>query len=257
MPTSLTAFFLQVPPYLAEGGGYESRTTTPEPVCAETMLEEQIDADVDWLRVIRLMEKHALSRSDAVQVVQGHLCLDTILHRRRRRIHLNENRNRSMFDKAVKDGRPRVFAMHGKGILIARVKAVRPYEVDVLPLGADLKPCGEKETIHKLDFKFGCYFDHAPRIQSSLKMVLGADKARRPSPKPQDRYPISDKKLFGWIDAKCPIRVKTLEGELVNCTLAWIGRWEIGLSVAGVELVLLRHALANIQGTRWDSSKAV
>lgn len=243
--------------HLTEGDVYESRTTPPEPMRSENMLEEQIEAGVDWLRVLRLMDKHALCRSDAVQVVQGHLCLDTILHRRRRRTHLDQNRTRSMFDKAVRDGRPRVFAMHGKGILIARVKAVRPYEVDVLPLGADLKPFGELKTVHKLDFKFGCYFDHAPRIQASLKMCLGADRTQRPSPKPQDRYPISDKKLFGWIDAKCPIRVKTLEGELVNCTLSWIGRWEIGLDVAGVELVLLRHALANIQGTRWDSSKVV
>ena len=221
------------------------------------VLEEQIEAVVDWGRVLRLMDKHALSRSNAVQIVQGRLCIDKVLHRRRRANHLRENRDRSIFGKALGDGRPRVFAMHGQTILIGRVKAVRPYEVDVLPLGADLKPCGALKTVHKLQFKFGSYFDHAPAIQRSLEMCAVTNRASAPIDKPQDRYPIADKKLFGWIDADSPIRVKTLEGEMVNCTLSWIGRWELGLNVSGVELVVLRHALANIQGIRWDSSKAV
>ena len=228
-----------------------------EPASLEMVLEEQIEFAVDWARVLRLMDKHALSRSNAVQIVQGRLCIDKVLLRRRRTHHLRDNRDRSIFRKAVRDGRPRVFAMHGQNILIGRVKAVRQYEVDVLPLGADLKPCGAVETVHKLQFKFGSYFDHAPTIQRALKMCLGTNKPRAPIDKPQHRYPIADKKLYGWIEASSPIRVKTLEGEMVNCTLSWIGRWELGLNVCGVELVLLRHALANIQGIRWDSSKAV
>lgn len=219
-------------------------------------MEEQLESMIDWVRVLRLMDKHGLVRSDSVQVVQGKLCLDKVLHRRRMRNHLRANRTRSMFDKALRDGRPRVFAMHGQSVLIGRIKDVRPYEVDCLPLGADLKPCGPLQTHHKLQFKFGAYFDHAPRIQSEMKMCLGSNNAASPIVKPQHRYPISDKKLFGWIDADGPIRVKTLEGELVTGTLSWIGRWELGLNVCGVELVLLRHALANIQGIRWDSSKA-
>ncbi len=233
-----------------------SRTTLSEPASLESRLEEQLESLVDWVRVLRLMDKHALGRSEAVQVAQGKLCLDKVLHRRRMRSHLQSNRMRSMFDKAVRDGRPRVFAMHGQDVLVARVKAVRPYEVDCIPLGADMKPCGALQTHHKLQFKFGAYFDHAPRIQSAMKICLGTGNAAVPITKPQHRYMISDKKLFGWIDADSAIRVKTLEGEMVTGTLSWIGRWELGLSVCGVELVMLRHALANIQGIRWDSSKA-
>ena len=254
---SLSTIFLQAAASPTEWNAYGPRTTVFEPASLEIILEEQIEFSVDWARVARLMDKHGLSRSNAVQVVQGRLCINKVLLRQRRLHHLRENRDRSIFSKAVRDGRPRVFAMHGQAILIGRVKAVRQYEVDVLPLGADLKPSGDLKTIHKLQFKFGAYFDHLPIIQRSLKVCLGTNKSCIPIDKPQDRYPIADKKLFSWIEASSPIRVKTLEGEMVNCTLSWIGRWELGLNVSGVELVLLRHALANIQGIRWDSSKAV
>lgn len=244
-------------PIVRSGLGADcSRTTLPEPASPGTYLEEQLESMVDWIRVLRFMNKHALSRSDAVQVSQGKLCLDKVLFRRRMRAHLEDNRGRSMFDKAAGDGRPRVFGLHGQQVLIARVKAVRQYEVDCLPLGPDLKPCGELQTHHKLRFKFGAYFDHAPRVQSAMKFCMGTNQAADPIAKPQHRYPISDKKLFGWIDASSPICAKTLEGEMVTGTISWIGRWELGLDVCGVEFILLRHALANIQGIRWDSSKA-
>ena len=77
----------------------------------------------------------------------------------------------------------------------------------------------------------------------------------KPILKPQDRYCISDNKLFGWVNAANTICVKTLEGEMVKGTLSWIGRWELGLDVNGGELIVFRHALANIQGFRWGSSK--
>jgi hypothetical protein len=219
-------------------------------------LEEQLDSVIDWHRALRLMSRHGMSRSDAVQITQGNLCIDKMLHRRRRSVHLDTYRARGIFEPALRDGRPRVFSLHGRKILVARVKAVRAYEVDSLPLGSDRKPCGAIETISKIQFKFGCYLDHVPRIQQAMVFSKDSETAVEPIRKPQDRYKLSDKKLFGWIDAACGICVKTMEGEMVTGTLSWIGRWEIGLDVFGVELVIFRHALENIQGIRWDSYKA-
>ena len=136
-----------------------------------------------------------------------------------------------------------------------RIKANRTYEVDYLPLGADLRPCGELVTVHKLQFKFGTHVDHMPKIQSAIKLGVLESRTVQPISKPQDRYFISDKKLFGWVNAGNAICVKTLEGEMVKGTLSWIGRWELGLDVNGGELIVFRHALANIQGFRWGSSK--
>jgi hypothetical protein len=219
-------------------------------------LEEQLDSVIDWPRALRLMSRHGMTHSDAVQITQGNLCIDKVLHRRRRLQHLDAHRGRGIFEPALRDGRPRVFSLHGREILVARVKAVRAYEVDLMPLGVDRKPCGDVQTISKIQFKFGCYLDHVPRIQQAMVFAEGDLLAVEPIRKPQDRYKLSDKKLFGWIDAACGICVKTLEGEMVTGTLSWIGRWEIGLNVFGVELVIFRHALENIQGIRWDSYKA-
>ena len=219
-------------------------------------MEEQLDSVIDWQRALRLMSRHDMSRSDAVQITQGKMCIDKMLHRRRRQHHLVAHDDRGIFEPALRDGRPRVFALHGREILVARVKAIRPYDVDLLPLGPDRKPCGDLLTIPKIRFKFGCYLDHVPRIQQAMTFHSDGAETVEPIRKPQHRYKLSNKKLFGWIDAACGICVKTLEGEMVTGTLSWIGRWEIGLDVCGVELVIFRHALENIQGIRWDSYKA-
>ena len=228
---------------------------TCQPELGNTV-EESIEVLVDVHRVERLMSRHGLDRSTATQVVQGKLCLDGVLHRQRRKAHLRKYRDRSILERALKDGRPRMFALHGQRVIIVRVKEVRSYDLDVLHLGPDLKPTGERETIHKLQFKFGAYFDHAQRMHKEISVCDQANQTAAPIPKPQDRYAISDKKLFGWVDAKSHICVKTLEGELVTAPLSWIGRWEIGLDVQGVELVVFRHALANIRGYKWAFSKA-
>jgi hypothetical protein len=219
-------------------------------------VEESIEVLVEVHRVERLMSRHGLNRSTATQIVQGKLCIDGVLHRRRRRVHLRKHSESSILDRAARDGRPRMFALHGCRVVIVRVKAVRAYEVDVVHLGPDMKPQGEMETIHKLGFKFGAYFDHAQKMHERISVCLDANVEAVPITKPQHRYAISDRKLFGWVDASSHIVVKTLEGEMVTAPLSWIGRWELGLDVQGVELVVFRHALANIQGLKWGSSQA-
>ena len=218
-------------------------------------MEDTIEIPFDWGRLQRLMDSHGLNHTEATQVVRGTLCFDRLSHRKRRKEHLQAHRDRCSFAKALRDGRPRVFAMHGHQVELIRVKAVRRYEVDYIPLGPDLKPCGEVKSVHKLAFKMGGYMEHVARIQSSITMCRFETRVANPIEKPQHRYFISDKKLFGWVDAANVICVKTLEGEMVRGTLSWIGRWELGLNVEGVELVVFRHALSNIQGFRWGSSK--
>jgi hypothetical protein len=220
------------------------------------VLEEAIDVHPKAERIARLMMRHRLDRSTATQIVQNRISLDTYLHRRRRKLHLKKYCNRSILDVAQGDGRPRIFSLHGQEVFVARIKKIHAYEVELVRLGADLKPDRESELVHKLQFKFGGRLDHAAKLQSALTACETGSAVARPILRPQDRYPISDKKLFGWVDAKTVICVNTLEGDVVKGALSWIGRWEIGLDVQGVELVVFRHALANIQGIRWGSSKA-
>lgn len=220
------------------------------------VLEEAIDVHPKAERIARLMMRHRLDRSTATQIVQNRISLDKYLHSRRRKAHLKKYCNRSILEVARGDGRPRIFSFHGKEVFVARIKKVHAYEVELVRLGADLKPDRDPELIHKLEFKFGGRFDHAAKLQSAMSTCESGSAVAKPILRPQDRYPISDKKLFGWVDAKTDICVNTLEGDVVKGGLSWIGRWEIGLDVQGVELVVFRHALANIQGIRWGSSKA-
>ena len=184
------------------------------------------------------------------------MSLDKYLHRRRRKHHLKKYGERSILEVAQGDGRPRIFSLHGQEVFVARIKKVHAYEVELVRLGVDLKPSREPEMVHKLQFKFGGRYDHAAKLQSAIDVSESSAEVAKPILRPQDRYPISDKKLFGWVDAKTVICVNTLEGDVVKGGLSWIGRWEIGLDIQGVELVVFRHALANIQGIRWGSSKA-
>ena len=231
--------------YRGPSGGYR-----------KVVLEEAIEVHPEAERIVRLMFRHGLDRSTATQIVKNRLSLDKFLHRRRRRHHLDLNRDRSIFDIAQGDGRPRIFALHGQEVFVARIKQINAYEVQLVRLGSDLRQSEDIETVHKLQFKFGGRFDHAAKLQSAISQCVSSSVIANPIRRPQDRYPISDKKLFGWVDAKTDICVNTLEGDVVKGALSWIGRWEIGLNVQGVELVVFRHALANIQGIRWGSSKA-
>ena len=221
----------------------------------EVALEDSVEILFDWGRVHRLMFRHQLDRSTATQVVQGLVSIDKVLHRRRCKEHLAKHRSKCFFNKAARDGRPRLFAMHGQVVRMVRVKAVRQYDVDFLPLGHDMKPSGDLQTAHKLQFKFGAHLEHASKMSDAIQFCHRSSSSAETIAKPQDRYFISDRKLFGWLDAASRICVKTLEGDMVKGTVSWIGRWEIGVSVNDAELIVFRHALANIQGFRWGSSK--
>ena len=165
------------------------------------------------------MSSHGLSRSQASQVVQGKLCLDKVVHRRQRRAHLDKYLGHCTFEKAARDGRPRLFALHGQQVQLMRIKANRVYEVDYLLLGPDLRPSGEMSICAQAAVQAGrTWVDHMPKIQTSISLSRSESRVVAPIPKLQDRYFISDKKLFGWVNAGNTLCVKTLEGEMVKGT---------------------------------------
>ena len=86
-------------------------------------MEDTIEIRFDWGRVYRLMSSHGLDRSQASQVVQGKLCLDKVVHRRRRSEHLAKYLSHCTFAKAARDGRPRLFALHGQQVQLFAKKA--------------------------------------------------------------------------------------------------------------------------------------
>ncbi len=216
-------------------------------------LNDALGQVVDKDRVERVMARHDLERSLATQIVMGRVSLDKILLRRRREQHIAENHGKSILDEALKDGRPRIFGLHGHRIVRAKVMKVDAYEVTLEADEADA-PAGPLGAMHKLQLKFAM---DAPD-SDALRKNLGNDPTVQGEPieRPQDRYRCANKRLFAWLDAKTPLEFTTLEGEVVCGPLNWIGRWELGVSIGGDEqLVLFRHALANISGGEWGSIK--
>ena len=70
-------------------------------------------------------------------------------------------------------------------------------------------------------------------------------KPRSPAERPQDRYSLSDKRLFQAMDEAHQISVTLLEGEVIRGKISWFGRWEFAIEVkGGAEIVVFRHALA-------------
>jgi hypothetical protein len=219
-------------------------------------LSEAVRRLADLERVERLVRRHELNRSLATQVVRGHLSLDDVLERHRREAHLETHQHKSILAEAHVGGTLRVFGLHGQRVVRAAVAAIETYEVTLTPDGHDGAPAGPIGQLHKLQFKFGATTDDIAAVREVVEQDAERFGSAEPVLRPQDRYRCSDKRLFSWFDARAEIEVTTLEGDVVRAPLSWIGRWEIGLAVADSwELVVFRHAIANVSGGRWDSRK--
>lgn len=189
--------------------------------------------------VERLMRKHDLNRALATQIAMGHADLEAFLAKRRMEQHREAHRDRSVLDTALEDGVSRTFGVHGRRVLTGVVTATDAYHAHVQVEGE------EPEQLHKLQFKFA----YAPGDWKRVKKAFRKDKAlskepREPIPRPQDRYTISDKRLFRYLDQGVQVEVTLLEGEMVRGAVAWFGRYEFGMTVKGdVEVTIFRHAL--------------
>lgn len=192
--------------------------------------------------VEQLMRKYELNRALATQIALGHADLEQFLFKRRLGEHREAHRDRSVLDEAAADGVERAFALHGKRLVRGVVSAVDAYHATIT--GSD----GEEQH-HKLQFKYA----YDPADWKRVRKVLKKDKDLSKSPKdpidrPQDRYTISDRRLFGYHDQSKQIDVTLLEGEQLRGQVAWFGRYEFGLTIKGdVEMTIFRHALANVR----------
>lgn len=202
-------------------------------------LNEALERMARRAEIERLMRKHDLTRALATQIALGHAELDSYLAKRRMDAHRAEYLNHSCLENAAESGEPLVLGVHGQRRVKGQIKEVTAYEVIVATED------GEDERLHKLELKYA----YAPTAWKRVRKVLKKDSAvakaeRQPIKRPQDRYSCSDKRLFRYLDQKTPVEVCLLEGELLQGTIAWFGRFEFGLAIKGDETVtIFRHAL--------------
>lgn len=192
--------------------------------------------------VEQLMRDHDLSRALATQVVLGHADLASYLAKRRFEAHRDENLQRSVLDEALADGEPRTFVVTGGGKRTARVVSNAAFEVVLQDDGA------EAEEVHKLTLLYAYRPDAWKRVRKVLKRERDLAKAgHKPAERPQDRYTVSDKRLFRYVDEGVSVDATTLEGDVLRGEVTWFSRYEFGLRIKGdEEVIVFRHALHHL-----------
>lgn len=186
-------------------------------------------------RVQQLMDRYQLSRALATQVALGHAELDTVLARRR----LDEHRQTHRDDTCLVAGNELFLALHDGRGLRGTVRAVDAYQFV-------FEHDGQTETLHKLTAMYA----YRPGDWKGVKKVLKTgDKGPvdGPAVRPQDRYSLSDRRLFGYQDTKREITCTLLDGTVVKGVVVWFGRYEFAVRLkTEVEVTVFRHALRSV-----------
>jgi sRNA-binding regulator protein Hfq len=181
------------------------------------------------------MDRHQLSRALATQVVLGHADLDVVLARRR----LEEHRKTHRDDSCLHEGAELVVVLHDARAPRGIVRGVDAYQFVFEANGAT-------ETLHKLQVMYayrpGDWKGVKKAIKSGEKVVADA-----PAVRPQDRYSLSDRRLFGYQDSQREIALTLLDSTVVKGVVTWFGRYEFAVKLKSeVEVTVFRHALRSV-----------
>ncbi len=192
-------------------------------------------------RVESLINRHDLPKSLATQVAMGQADLEQVLARRRMEAHLARWTDHSVLALAAEHGRPMTVALHGKRWATGRILEVGQYDFVIEVEGAP-------QTEHKLQAKLAVEAEGEKELRKAIKRDRDRDAVAEPVWKPQDRYGCSDKRLFGYQDESTPVKLTTLEGDVLVGEVSWLGRWEFGMRLKkGGHITVFRHALADLR----------
>jgi len=219
------------------------RTLAYQVAMGNVSLSEVLERMARRDQVESLMRRHELPKSLATQVALGQADLDQVLIRRRREAHVAEHRERSVLSHALESGSPVLIGLLGARRLEGTITAVDRYEFTLTPKK------GEAETVHKVRMKYGVDLSQGMKARGVVKAPKSSVVAE-PVWKPQERYGVSDKRLYGYLEDEMDVVATTTEQDVVRGRLSWLGRWEFGMTTRkGIEVVLFRHALCDIRST--------
>jgi sRNA-binding regulator protein Hfq len=206
-------------------------------------LNEALERLAQAAEVDRLMRDHDLTRALAKQVVLGHADLQAYLLRRRFEQHRELHAARSVLDEARASGQQLALGVFGESRINARIVANEPYQVEV-----ELADGGGRRTLHKLDLKFAYPSETWKKARKAITRDKAAgDAPRRPAPKPQERFSVSDRRLFDWMVEAREVVVTLLDGDVITGEIQWVSRFEFAVGSRGEsEIVVFRHALLRI-----------
>jgi sRNA-binding regulator protein Hfq len=194
-------------------------------------------------RVTALMERHTLSRALATQIALGQADLDQVLARRRLEEHRVTYRDRT----CLAPGAELVLVLHDGRTVKGTLAKVEPYNVTVATATGGATPGGTEQVLHKLLVMYA----YAPGDWKAVKKAVKAGDRKAevdaPALRPQDRYTLSDRRLFQFQDGGQETTATLLDGTTIRGAVAWFGRYEFGLRLRGeATLTVFRHALKDL-----------
>lgn len=188
-------------------------------------------------KVSSIVSRHGLDKALATQVAKGQLELDLLLRRKREKEHLALHIGRDPLALAAQNGTAMRLYLHGLRQADGTISGVDAFEFD---LGTDQG----SERLHKLQVKLM----HPASMKGTVGQSGQGRIAAEPIARPQERYSLSNRRLFDAHDAGRTCRVETLEGDELHGLVTWVGRYELGLGQSGgAEIVVMRHSIRKFE----------
>ncbi len=201
----------------------------------ELTLGEAIRHHNETLNVERIIEDNNIHPSDAAQIKSGKVTVEGVVYRNNFKRHLTDNANRSILTDAMDKSRPLTLWLHKQQVINGFLSELTQYRFMFR----------EGQVVHeipKVNVK-AASFSRTPH-----RLVRSRSAHKDPIHRIEERFRISNKRLYSFIHAKSTLDVELLEGVVFTGKLAWIGRFELGLiDKRGRELSLFRHALHGIK----------
>ena len=175
-----------------------------------------------------LISRYGLSKEESVQVSAGEVVLNELLAKKYSKDHIDE----TDAEPVLQDGFKGVFWLHGPKQIKAEVYDCERYMCMLLHKEG-------QETVQKHSIKA---FSQAECVPSKLE-----DHTSSPILRIEERYRISNRLLFQFVLDETPLRVTLLGGLCFEGVLERVGRFECVLRTPTGDVVMMRHALKNIE----------
>lgn len=209
-------------------------------------LSEALERMANQEKALRIQKEHDISWSLAMQIAVGHVNQEVVLRRRRQEVYVAQNPTRSVLDELFATGDPVRIALFGGDVIEGKIVAMEKYSATI----SEREGVDPRE-IHKLQMVYA----HNPADWKAVKKAVKVDKkvaaqGLEPAKAPKDRYTVSTKRLFRYLDTGVEVEAKLLSGDKVVGNMAWFSRFELGFATKGGQVVVFRHALQDLASVK-------
>ena len=176
------------------------RVVNKEMTLKEAIIQQNLEVEIDTL-----VSEHQVDRSLATQIVRGQLDKDLSLRKHYSKRHLVVHKEQNIWDKAIGEEATLRLYLHGQIQKEVKVVAVDSYMVR---LDTD-------ETIHKLQIKMAHW------VSSNVVVNQLEAASCPPIERPENRFRMSNVRLYQWFDSKTPLLFDALEGLQATKNEGW------------------------------------